>query len=549
MAETSPGTFQERSLARRLQAGDETALVELYDNYSPFVFGLALRVLGDRGAAEDITQEIFVQIWQQPDRFDPARGTLRAFLGTMTHRRAVDHIRREEARRRRETKVSTQPVPSPEIDDGILRSATSAAVRAAGRDAARRTTPGTRARLLPGAHLSTGRNGARHSGRHGQIASAPCTRTHHPSAAPGGERAMGMNGNDRDPDMLAAYALDAVDEDDALMIDAELATSAEAASDVALLQSAAGEYAAATSPDIRPPAELRDRVLTNAFATREGMAPTPADARDVHRLEAERFSLLLRQLTQAQWDASVDPPEFAGWTVRDLVSHVAASEALTAQLLGSPLAQVPETDTGNESRTALVQARHRGMSVDEIVDEFEAATRCRDRGSRRPRRRRGRKHRSRLVGCTDAAVDAVRLPCVRDLDPRRRHPSCCWSCAASAARTEPADHEQPSFAMDRPHACHGRPRHVPDHRRSRPDRARRGHARDPTRARTRARCDDTGVHLAARRRRLLLGTRSARASRRSALRSRRRYPARRAAHRVHCPRSRSCRPAAAASGR
>jgi RNA polymerase sigma-70 factor (ECF subfamily) len=92
---------------------------------------LALRVLGDRGAAEDITQDIFVQIWQQPDRFDPARGTLRAFLGTLTHRRAVDHIRREEARRRRETKVSTQPMPAPEIDDGILRSATSDAVRAA----------------------------------------------------------------------------------------------------------------------------------------------------------------------------------------------------------------------------------------------------------------------------------------------------------------------------------------------------------------------------------------------------------------------------------
>jgi uncharacterized protein (TIGR03083 family) len=187
---------------------------------------------------------------------------------------------------------------------------------------------------------------------------------------------MGMNRSDRDPDMLAAYALDAVDEDVALMIDAQLATSAEAASDVALLQSVAGEYAAATSSDVRPPAELRDRVLTNAFAAREGIAPAPADARDVHRLEAERFSLLARQLTQAQWEAPVDPPEFTGWTVRDLVSHVAASEALTAQLLGSPLAQVPEADTGNESRTALTQARHRDMPVDEIADELEAATRA-----------------------------------------------------------------------------------------------------------------------------------------------------------------------------
>jgi RNA polymerase sigma-70 factor (ECF subfamily) len=131
MAATSAGTFQERSLARRLQAGDETALAELYDNYSGFVFGLARRILGDRGAAEDITQDVFVHIWQQPDRFDPTRGTLRAFLGTVTHRRAVDHIRREGARRRREVRVSTQPTPASEIDDGLLRGVTSDAVRAA----------------------------------------------------------------------------------------------------------------------------------------------------------------------------------------------------------------------------------------------------------------------------------------------------------------------------------------------------------------------------------------------------------------------------------
>jgi uncharacterized protein (TIGR03083 family) len=186
---------------------------------------------------------------------------------------------------------------------------------------------------------------------------------------------MGMNGQDRD-DMLAAYALDAVDEDDALMVEATLATSADAASEVGLLRSVAGEYASATSRDVTPPAELRDRVLDRAFAARAGITSTPADACDVHRIEAERFTLLLGQLTPEQWDLPVDPREFAGWTVRDVASHVAASEALTAQLLGAPVAMIPETDTGNESRTAQAQARHRDVPVSVIIDEFDAATRA-----------------------------------------------------------------------------------------------------------------------------------------------------------------------------
>jgi RNA polymerase sigma-70 factor (ECF subfamily) len=125
----SGATFEERSLARRLQAGDESALAELYDGYSPLVFGLALRVVRDRGAAEDITQDVFVLLWQRPENFDPQRGSLRSYVGTITHRRAVDHVRSEEARRRREHKISTRVTPSPEIDDGLLRGFDADAVR------------------------------------------------------------------------------------------------------------------------------------------------------------------------------------------------------------------------------------------------------------------------------------------------------------------------------------------------------------------------------------------------------------------------------------
>jgi RNA polymerase sigma-70 factor (ECF subfamily) len=131
MAEPSAGTFEERGVARRLVAGDETVLGELYDRHCAFVHGLALRVIGDRAAAEDVTQEVFVQLWQQPERYDPTRGSVRTLLGTMTHRRAVDHVRREQARRDREHKVAREPTSAatPTIDDGLLQGATLAAVR------------------------------------------------------------------------------------------------------------------------------------------------------------------------------------------------------------------------------------------------------------------------------------------------------------------------------------------------------------------------------------------------------------------------------------
>ena len=119
MHERAVGSVAERSLSRRLRAGDGTALSELYDEHSGFVYGLALRVIGDKQAAEDVTQEVFVSVWQQPDRFGPDRGSMRAFLGTLAHRRAVDLIRREEARRRRETRTSAESASS--VSSGCQR--------------------------------------------------------------------------------------------------------------------------------------------------------------------------------------------------------------------------------------------------------------------------------------------------------------------------------------------------------------------------------------------------------------------------------------------
>ena len=102
MDERHQAPWAERVLVERLSGGDETALADLYDRYAGFVYGLAVRTLVDRHAAEDVTQEVFVSLWEHPERIEPGRGTLRGFLGTLTHRRAVDAVRREEARRRRE---------------------------------------------------------------------------------------------------------------------------------------------------------------------------------------------------------------------------------------------------------------------------------------------------------------------------------------------------------------------------------------------------------------------------------------------------------------
>ncbi len=124
-------SWAERVLVDRLSIGDESALVELYDRYGGFVYALALRTIVDRQAAEDITQEVFVSLWEHPERIDSGRGTLRGFLGTITHRRAVDAVRREEARRRRETTVARQDRDVPDVAVAALRSEAAGRVRAA----------------------------------------------------------------------------------------------------------------------------------------------------------------------------------------------------------------------------------------------------------------------------------------------------------------------------------------------------------------------------------------------------------------------------------
>jgi len=82
----------------------EVALAEAYRRHGGAVFGLARRVLQNATEAEDVAQEVFLRLWNQPDRFDPARGSLRSFLLAQAHGRAVDAIRSSNSRRARESR-------------------------------------------------------------------------------------------------------------------------------------------------------------------------------------------------------------------------------------------------------------------------------------------------------------------------------------------------------------------------------------------------------------------------------------------------------------
>jgi RNA polymerase sigma-70 factor (ECF subfamily) len=93
--------------------GDEAAFAELYDELAPTVHGVVLRVLRDPTQAEEVTQEVFVEVWRQAARFDPARGGVRGWVVTMARRRAVDRVRAEQSRRDRHLRNAAAPAGAP----------------------------------------------------------------------------------------------------------------------------------------------------------------------------------------------------------------------------------------------------------------------------------------------------------------------------------------------------------------------------------------------------------------------------------------------------
>jgi RNA polymerase sigma-70 factor (ECF subfamily) len=105
----------------RVAEGDQAAFAALYDLLAPSVYGVVRRVLRDPSQAEEVTQEVFVEIWKQAARYDVERGGVRTWALTIAHRRAVDRVRSEQSHRDRQASVgaaSLEVRATPE-DDAI----------------------------------------------------------------------------------------------------------------------------------------------------------------------------------------------------------------------------------------------------------------------------------------------------------------------------------------------------------------------------------------------------------------------------------------------
>ena len=102
---TVPDRFDDASdavLALAMARYDQAALAEAYRRNAGAVFGLARRLLVEPALAEEVVQEVFLRLWNDPARYDPERGTMRSYLLTQTHGRSVDLLRADISRRRRE---------------------------------------------------------------------------------------------------------------------------------------------------------------------------------------------------------------------------------------------------------------------------------------------------------------------------------------------------------------------------------------------------------------------------------------------------------------
>jgi RNA polymerase sigma-70 factor, ECF subfamily len=103
-----PSTEDDASLLALVRTGDEHAMASLFDRYSRVVYSVALRVLRDPASAEDVLQEIFMQIWRNPDSFTAARGSLGGWLAVVSRNRSIDMLRRKR--------------PTDSVDDVVLAS-------------------------------------------------------------------------------------------------------------------------------------------------------------------------------------------------------------------------------------------------------------------------------------------------------------------------------------------------------------------------------------------------------------------------------------------
>ena len=107
----------DRAMIARIRVGDDEALSAVYTRYSSLVHGVATQLLGP-GDAPDVTQEVFLSLWERPESFDPGRGGLRTYLAVRTRGRCLDRLRSATRRAQRETRVAhATPTTTPQVDD------------------------------------------------------------------------------------------------------------------------------------------------------------------------------------------------------------------------------------------------------------------------------------------------------------------------------------------------------------------------------------------------------------------------------------------------
>jgi RNA polymerase sigma-70 factor (ECF subfamily) len=94
----SMDVYEEAEIVQRLVARDQSALSDLYQQFSGMVYSVAMRVVQNTVLAEEVTQDAFLKVWDQPENWDPNRGRLVSWLLAITRYTAIDRLRREQRR-------------------------------------------------------------------------------------------------------------------------------------------------------------------------------------------------------------------------------------------------------------------------------------------------------------------------------------------------------------------------------------------------------------------------------------------------------------------
>ena len=130
---TYPASHDDQHLLTRLASGDGTALGQLFDSLSPRIFGLAITIVLNRQDAEEVLQDTFVEIWNCAAHFNSSRATADRWVAMMTRTRAIDRLRKRQARNRMLNAASAEPAAArrPSAEDVLSTSQTAARVRSA----------------------------------------------------------------------------------------------------------------------------------------------------------------------------------------------------------------------------------------------------------------------------------------------------------------------------------------------------------------------------------------------------------------------------------